>query len=63
MKPTLTSHIREMVESLPDCLLGARDRALILLGYTGAMRRSESIGLDVTDFSLNEEGLAVVNRK
>jgi site-specific recombinase XerD len=63
MKPTLTRHIREMVESLPDSLLGVRDRALILLGYAGAMRRSELVGLDVTDLSLTEEGLVVVIRK
>lgn len=40
-KPTLTKHIREMVDHLPQGLLGVRDRALILLGFAGAMRRSE----------------------
>jgi len=63
MKPTLTKHIREMVEHLPDSLLGVRDRALILLGYAGAMRRSELVGLDVTDLAIAEEGLVVVIRK
>jgi len=63
MKPTLTKHIRAMVESLPDSLLGLRDRALILLGYAGAMRRSELVGLDVTDLAIAEEGLIVVIRK
>jgi site-specific recombinase XerD len=63
MKPTLTKHIREMVEHLPDSLLGVRDRALILLGYAGAMRRSELVSLDVTDLAIAEEGLVVVIRK
>ena len=63
MKPTLTKHIREMVENLPDSLLGVRDRALILLGYAGAMRRSELVGLDVTDLAIAEEGLVVMIRK
>ena len=62
-KPTLTKHIREMVEHLPDSLLGVRDRALILLGYAGAMRRSELVGLDVTDLAIAEEGLVVMIRK
>jgi site-specific recombinase XerD len=62
-KPTLTKHIREMVEHLPDSLLGVRDRALILLGYAGAMRRSELVGLDVTDLAIAEEGLVVLIRK
>jgi site-specific recombinase XerD len=62
-KPTLTKHIREMIEHLPDSTLGARDRALILLGYAGAMRRSELVGLDVTDVALGDEGLVVMIRK
>lgn len=62
-KPTLTKHIRGMVEHLPDSLLGVRDRALILLGYAGAMRRSELVGLDVTDLAIAEEGLVVMIRK
>lgn len=62
-KPTLTKHIREMIDHLPDNTLGARDRALILLGYAGAMRRSELVGLDVTDVALGDEGLVVMIRK
>lgn len=62
-KPTLTKHIREMIEHLPSSPLGVRDRALILLGYAGAMRRSELVGLDVGDVSLGDEGLVVVIRK
>jgi site-specific recombinase XerD len=62
-KPVLTNHIREMVENLPEGPLGVRDRALILLGYAGAMRRSELVGLDIGDVSLGDEGLVVVIRK
>lgn len=63
MKPTLTRHIREMISHLPDSLLGLRDRALILLGYAGAMRRSELVGLDVTDLAIADEGLVVIIKK
>ena len=62
-KPTLTKHIREMVEHLPASPLGVRDKALLLLGYAGAMRRSELVGLDVGDVAIGDEGLVVVIRK
>lgn len=62
-KPVLTKHVREMVDNLPEGPLGVRDRALILLGYAGAMRRSELVGLDFGDVSVGEEGLIVVIQK
>jgi site-specific recombinase XerD len=63
MKPTLTRHVRAMVAHLPDSLLGTRDRALILFGFAGAMRRSELVGLDVADVAATDEGLVVVVRR
>ncbi len=36
-----------MLAQLPDSLLGTRDRPLLLLGFAGAFRRSELVGLDV----------------
>lgn len=62
-KPALTKHIRAMAEHLPDSLLGVRDRALLLLGFAGAMRRSELVGLDITDVALTDDGLVVSIRK
>jgi integrase len=63
MKPALTKHIKLMLECLPHSLLGIRDRALLLLGFAGAMRRSELVGLDVTDLAQADEGLVVTIRK
>lgn len=63
MKPVLTKHIRLMVTHLPDSLLGVRDRALILLGFAGAMRRSELVGLDTGDLAVADEGLVVVIKR
>ncbi|MBX9579627.1 MAG: site-specific integrase [Gemmataceae bacterium] len=63
VKPALTRHVRAMIDHLPDTLLGARDRALLLLGFAGAMRRSELVGLDVADTAPADEGLVVVVRK
>lgn len=63
MKPTLTRHLREMVEHLPDTLVGCRDRALLLLGFAGAMRRSELVGIAVGDLAFTDEGLVVIIRR
>ena len=43
----LTDDIRAMVDATDAGMIGARDRALILLGFAGAFRRSELVGLDV----------------
>jgi integrase len=62
--PTLTADIRVMVDHLPPGkIIGVRDRALLLLGFAGAMRRSELVGLDVADVQETEEGLVVTIRK
>ncbi|CAG4883726.1 Integrase/recombinase xerD homolog [Georgfuchsia toluolica] len=42
---------------------GIRDRALILLGFAAALRRSELVALDVQDLEFVKEGLVVHLRK
>jgi site-specific recombinase XerD len=42
---------------------GLRDRALMLLGFAGAFRRSELIALDVSDLRETEAGLIVTIRR
>ena len=44
-------------------LIGARDRALILLGFAGAFRRSELVGLDIEDCAFGKDGLTVTLRR
>jgi site-specific recombinase XerC len=61
--PAVTDHIKAMVETLPDSLLGIRDRALLFLGFAGAFRRSELVGLDVTDLEFTAAGLVVTIRR
>jgi site-specific recombinase XerD len=57
--PLLTEHIRRMVSLLPATKAGVRDRALILLGFSGAFRRSELISLNLGDIEFTKEGLVL----
>ena len=61
--PAVTPELRRMVDTLSDKLIGARDRALLLLGFAGAFRRSELVGLDVADVHAGHDGLTVTVRR
>jgi integrase len=52
-----------MLAKLPATRVGLRDRALLLLGFAGAFRRAELVGLDVRDLEFSSAGLAVTLRK
>ena len=52
-----------MAEAAGGGTMGARDRALILLGFAGAFRRSELVGLDVEDCTIGRDGLTIILRR
>jgi site-specific recombinase XerD len=58
-EPIPADRIRAMVRMVSDDLIGLRDRALLLLGFAGAFRRSELVNLDVTDIKEMPGGLQV----
>lgn len=57
--PILTADLRRMVAALPDTIAGVRDRALLLLGFAGAFRRSELVALDTDNLDDRSDGLVV----
>lgn len=59
VQPAVTSVIYKLVEPLGDSLIDKRDRALILLGFAGAFRRSELAQLRLADITETEDGLRV----
>lgn len=59
----LTEDIRAMVAMLPETVAGTRDRALFLVGFLGAFRRSELVALDVADVQITRDGLIVTIRR
>jgi integrase len=59
----LADDLRQIVTEIPDTLLGKRDRALLLLGFSGAFRRSELVALNREDLEVTRDGLIVRIRK
>ncbi|MDP8928532.1 MAG: site-specific integrase [Actinomycetota bacterium] len=61
--PITLVHLQRIVETLDDSLTGLRDRALILVGFAGAFRRSELAALDLEDLAEHPEGIAIRVRR
>jgi site-specific recombinase XerD len=59
----LTDVIRAMIDVTDGGVIGARDRALILLGFAGAFRRSELVALTIGDCAFSKDGLTVTLRR
>jgi len=59
----LVDDLRRMVTPLGTSLLDRRDRALLLLGFAAALRRSELVALRVEDVQFEEEGLVLTLRR
>jgi integrase len=62
--PVKVEHLRTIMAGLDaERLIDVRDRALLLVGFAGAFRRSELVGLDIEDLEFNENGLVVHLRR
>jgi len=59
--PLLTADIRRIVASSPDSVLGCRDKALVLVAFADAFRRSEAAQLRVSDLSFSENGVVIID--
>lgn len=62
-KPILREDLFVMLERMGDRPKDIRDKALLLLGFAGAFRRSELVGLDVADFEHVRQGVVVTLRR
>lgn len=58
-KPMTVSILAKIVSSMPDSLRGKRDRAIILLGFAAALRRSELVKLTCDDVLAHDSGLVL----
>lgn len=52
-------HLREIVARMPSTINGQRDRAMLLLGYWGAFRRSELVAVRIEHVKLSVDAMRV----
>lgn len=57
--PATARAITAMLKRLPDTTTGKRDRALLLIGFSAALRRSELAALEIADIEWVEHGIFV----
>jgi integrase len=57
--PAVIGEIRRMIAHLPGDIAGTRDRAVLLVGFAGALRRSELVAIDVEDLTARDEGIVI----
>jgi|SRR5579872_383616 len=55
--------IQEMINHCPDNISGLRDKAILLLGFAGAFRRSELVALTTRDITRTDDGIKVIIRR
>ncbi len=57
--PLLRDDLAHLVNMLPDSLAGKRDKAILLLGFAGAFRRSELVTLNVEDVRFSSREMVI----
>jgi site-specific recombinase XerD len=57
VSPILKEDLIVMLNHVPDTIKGKRDAALLLLGFCGALRRSELVAVKAQDLEFNSQGL------
>lgn len=62
--PVAVDELRLMCDTLDDSMLiGIRDRAVLLVGFAGALRRSELVALNHADVAFTRAGVVVTLRR
>ncbi len=62
VRPLVPNQLKQMLRHMTGAL-GARDKALLLLGFLGGFRRSELIALDICDIAFARTSVLVTVRK
>ena len=58
-KPATAELLERLLNFFPDSLRGKRDRAIVLLGFAAALRRSELVDLEVNDVERRPKGIVL----
>ena len=59
-KPITLDLLKKVVDTFPDDMAGRRNKAMTLIGYAGAFRRSELVSLKVDDLHFEENGTLTI---
>ena len=62
-KPLLRDDLLLVLDAMGEGLKDTRDRALLLIGFAGALRRSELVALDVADIEHVRQGIVLTSRR
>jgi integrase len=62
-KPLLREDLFVVLGAMGDRLKDLRDRALLLIGFAGGLRRSELVAIDLFDFERVREGIILTIRR
>lgn len=62
-KPIVTDILRQLIAVQPPTIFGTRDRAMLLIGFAAALRRSELVALEVADLQIGRDGLVLRLRR
>lgn len=61
--PLVIDQLKDILRLIPNSLIGKRDRALLLVGFSGAFRRSEIVSLNYEDLEFTKQGVIVHLRR
>jgi integrase len=62
-RPLLKDDLFLVLDAMGASTKDVRDRALLLIGFAGGFRRSELVGLDVTDIASVRQGVVITLRR
>ena len=57
--PATAEALKKILKKIPETLVGKRDRALLLIGFAAALRRSELVALQVSDLERSPQGIVL----
>lgn len=63
MKPLRLAQIVKIIDALEGPIAAARNKALVLIGFVAALRRSELVALEVSDITRHKDGMTLLIRR
>ncbi|MCL5998771.1 MAG: site-specific integrase [Chloroflexi bacterium] len=62
-EPITLEQLKSLLDQLPEGIRGTRDKAMLLVGFGGAFRRSELVDIKLSDITFNKTDAIVVLRR